>query len=88
MDLFHGLFDLILDAEGRPQLARPPAPPAAVPDPSTGQLLRVAAIDTPARAICPQCETDGQGGYVSFEADLRLAYACPGCRSLVWLAGA
>jgi hypothetical protein len=30
----------------------------------------------------------GAGGFVSFEADLRMAYACPECRELVWLSGA
>jgi hypothetical protein len=30
----------------------------------------------------------GGGGYVSFVSDLRLAFACPSCRTLVWIAGA
>jgi len=25
---------------------------------------------------------------VSFDGDLRMAYACPQCRKLIWLAGA
>ena len=30
----------------------------------------------------------GSGGFVSFDGDLRMAYACPQCRELVWVAGA
>jgi hypothetical protein len=30
----------------------------------------------------------GHGGYVSFDGDLRMVYACPKCRQLVWLQGA
>jgi hypothetical protein len=48
----------------------------------------VATLDAGALAICPSCRTHGTGGFVSFEADLRMAYACPECRELVWLAGA
>lgn len=88
MDLFHGLFQLVTSADGRPRVTRPAAGPAAVPDPATGQPLRVATVETEARAICPRCATAGDGGYVSFVADLRLAYACPSCQTLVWLAGA
>jgi len=88
MDLFHGLFNLITGADGAMRIARPVDGPSAVPDPATGRPLRVATVETETRAICPQCEAPGDGGYVSFEADLRLAYACPSCRTLVWLAGA
>jgi hypothetical protein len=88
MDLFHGLFQLMTGADGATQLTRPAEAPAAVPDPATGRLLRIATVETRTRAICPQCEIAGEGGYVSFESDLRLAYACPSCRTLVWLAGA
>jgi hypothetical protein len=88
MDLFHGLFQLITGHDGQPRLARPHSAPARVPDPATGRLLRVATVEAEARAICPRCETTGDGGYVSFESDLRLAYACPSCLTLVWLAGA
>jgi hypothetical protein len=28
------------------------------------------------------------GGFVSFDGDLRMAYACPECRQFVWLTGA
>jgi hypothetical protein len=88
MDLFHGLFQLITGTDGEPRLSRPDEAPGNVPDPATGRLLRVATVETQARAICPRCEVTGEGGYVSFESDLRLAYACPSCRTLVWLAGA
>jgi hypothetical protein len=88
MDLFHGLFHLVTSADGRPHLARHSAGPGVVPDPATGQPLRIATVDTGAHAICPSCDVAGGGGYVSFESDLRLAYACPSCRTLVWLAGA
>lgn len=88
MDPFCGLFQLITGTDGAPRLSRGVEVPADVPDPSTGRPLRVATVETEARAICPRCETTGQGGYVSFESDLRLAYACPSCRTLVWLAGA
>jgi len=88
MDAFHGLFRLITGTDGQPRLARHDATPATLPDPATGQLLRIATVDAEARAICPQCEASGDGGYVSFESDLRLAYACPSCQTLVWLAGA
>jgi hypothetical protein len=30
----------------------------------------------------------GDGGFVSFDGDLRIAYACPQCCQFVWLAGA
>ena len=88
MDLFHGLFDLVTSTDGQPRIARPADGPVAVPDPATGQPLRIATVEIEARAICPRCATPGDGGYVSFVADLRLAYACPSCRTLVWLAGA
>ena len=29
--------------------------------------------------VCPACTQPGPGGYVSFVADLRLAFACPSC---------
>jgi hypothetical protein len=38
--------------------------------------------------VCPACTQLGAGGYVSFVADLRMAFACPSCRKLVWIAGA
>lgn len=88
MDLFHGLFQLITGTDGQPRLDRPDESPTTLPDPATGRLLRIATVEARTRAICPRCEHRGEGGYVSFESDLRLAYACPSCRTLVWLAGA
>ena len=59
-----------------------------MPDPTTGRPLKVAALELSDRAVCPACTQLGAGGYVSFEVDLRLAFACPACRKLVWIAGA
>ncbi|MEW6320179.1 MAG: hypothetical protein AB1635_03725 [Acidobacteriota bacterium] len=85
---YHGLFRREDAGNGQVVLTRHPASPAMIPDPSTGRLLRVATVESSTRAICPSCATSGHGGYVSFEQDLRLAYACPRCEQLVWLAGA
>jgi hypothetical protein len=87
-DLYHGLFRWEQPLAGPAQVARHPAAPAAIPDPQSGRLLRVATVDARARAICPACEAHGEGGYVSFVQDLRLAYACPSCQKLIWLPGA
>ena len=85
---FHGLFTLQHDDRGVPRLARHASRPDAVPDPATGRPLRIGSVDAPSQAICPACAAPGHGGFVSFESDLRLAYACPSCEQLVWLAGA
>ena len=87
-DLYHGLFRCDQLPSGETQLSRHPAAPASIPDPKSGQLLRVATMDASTRAICPSCLTKGAGGFVSFVQDLRLVYACPSCRELVWLPGA
>jgi hypothetical protein len=50
--------------------------------------LKVASLELSDHSVCPACTTLGSGGYVSFVADLRMAFACPSCRTLVWLAGA
>ena len=65
-----------------------PASPDTIPCPTTGRPLRVATIQDAAPAICPSCANHGAGGFVSFVGDLRMVYACPLCRQLVWLAGA
>lgn len=63
-------------------------PSPTVPCRDTGRPLRVATVEVSDRAVCPACAQLGAGGYVSFVADLRLAFACPSCRKLVWIAGA
>ena len=72
---------------GEPCVVRHEETPRAIPCPTTGRPLRVSTLDAKARAICPKCLVEGRGGFVSFVADLRMAYACPGCRELVWLDG-
>jgi len=88
IDLFHGLFVFHPASKGPGTLARHSAAPGMVPDPQTGRLLKVASVELSDRAVCPACTQSGAGGYVSFESDLRLAFACPSCRQLVWVAGA
>jgi hypothetical protein len=85
--LYHGLFQCHADADGQPRLFRSATGPAMIPCPTTGRPLRIATIEATTAAICPACANHGQGGYVSFDGDLRMAYACPQCRALVWLAG-
>ena len=86
--LFHGLFELRTPAQGRAHLASSASAPRAIPDPQTGRPLKVASVEVSDRGVCPSCTQLGAGGYVSFVSDLRLAFACPSCRTLVWLAGA
>ena len=59
-----------------------------VPCPQTGHPLKVASVEVSDRSVCPACAQLGAGGYITFESDLRLAFACPSCRKLVWMAGA
>ena len=87
-DLFHGLFELWPQASGRPRLTSSADAPRAIPDPLTGRPLTVASLELSESGICPACTQLGSGGYVSFVSDLRLAFACPSCETLVWLAGA
>ena len=86
--LFHGLFELSTHALGHAVLTSSSAAPRAIPDPQTGRPLKVANLELSERGVCPACTQLGAGGYVSFESDLRLAFACPSCRELVWIAGA
>ena len=86
-DLYHGIFRWHTGHDGRPRVVRHDARPDAIPCPTTGRPLRIATIDAGAAAICPSCASPGLGGFVSFDGDLRMAYACPQCRELVWLAG-
>jgi hypothetical protein len=88
VDLFHGLFHWHQASSGTARVLRHAAPPATIPDPDSGRMIKVASIEVTDRAICPACAEPGAGGFVSFVSDLRLAYACPNCRTLVWLAGA
>ena len=85
---FEGLFEFRATPAGLPQLARAQRAAKAIPDPATGRLLKVASVEVSDRTVCPACAQLGAGGYVSFVSDLRLAFACPACRSLVWLPGA
>ena len=87
-DLYHGLFRWERAANGQAQLVPHPEAPIVIPDPDSGRMLRVATVDAHAKGICPACTATGQGGYVSFVQDLRLAYACPSCERLVWINGA
>jgi hypothetical protein len=88
-DLFHGLFEWHPhpQPQGRGRLVSSASPPKAIPDPQTGRPLRVATLELSDRGVCPACAQLGAGGYVSFVSDLRLAFACPSCRKLVWVAG-
>ena len=85
---FHGLFELRVTSHGRPHVASTPSAPTSIPDPQTGRPLKVASVEVSERSVCPACTQLGAGGYVSFVSDLRLAFACPSCRTLVWMAGA
>jgi hypothetical protein len=83
--LLHGLLLPSTTADGQPCVKPAAAKPAMIPCPTTGHPLRVATIDAHAPAICPGCSAHGRGAFVSFVSDLRMAYACPACRQLVWL---
>jgi hypothetical protein len=87
-DQFFGLFELST-AQGRSRalVIRQSSEARSVPCPDTGRPLKVATLEVSDRGICPACTQLGAGGYVSFIGDVRLAFACPSCRKLVWLAG-
>ncbi|MEO8256167.1 MAG: hypothetical protein ABI868_02365 [Acidobacteriota bacterium] len=85
--LFHGIFRCDIGPDGRPRVVRHEAGPGDLPCPTTGRPLRIATIEAGASAICPGCSVQGHGGYVSFDGDLRMAYACPECQRFVWVAG-
>jgi hypothetical protein len=87
-DLFNGLFCWEPGLDGAHRVTRHALSPASIPCPATGRPLHVATIEAAATAICPSCANHGLGGFVSFVADLRMAYACPQCCQLVWLSGA
>jgi len=81
---FGGLF---LHSGDPRRLRRHPAAPKTLSDPNTGRALRIATVEL-GGAICPSCDSRSEGGFVSFEADLRMVYACPTCETLVWMPGA
>ena len=92
-DAFFGLFEMerrVGEAARRLVIRQHPdkSPSRTVPCPETGRPLKVASIEVSDRGVCPACAQLGSGGYISFESDLRLAFACPSCRKLVWIAGA
>ena len=74
-------------AGGDVRLQRHPTAPTTLPDPKTGRALHIATVEV-SGAICPNCERRAHGGFVSFVADLRLVFACPHCKDLVWINGA
>jgi hypothetical protein len=86
--LYHGLFQRSSGDDGEARLSRAASRPEMLPCPTTGRLLRIATIEANTMSICPACANYGQGGFVSFVGDLRMAYACPQCREFIWLAGA
>jgi hypothetical protein len=87
-DLYFGLFTWQALSDGGGRVTRHEAPPQAIPCPDTGRSLKVATLQAATRAICPSCQRQADGGFVSFVSDLRLAYACPACRQLIWVKGA
>jgi hypothetical protein len=87
-DQFYGLFEWKQPAQGAARLMSSASAPRAVPCPDTGRPLKVASLEVSDRGVCPACTQLGAGGYVTFVSDLRLAFACPNCRKLVWITGA
>ena len=87
-DMFYGLFEWKQQAQGAARLMSSASAPRAIPCPDTGRPLKVASLEVSDRSVCPACAQLGAGGYVTFESDLRLAFVCPTCRKLVWIAGA
>ena len=85
-DPYHGVFMHDATAEIA-RLSRHPQAPHTLPDPNTGRALEIATVEL-SGAICPACQKRADGGFVSFVADLRLVFACPHCRDLVWINGA
>jgi ribosomal protein S27AE len=83
--LLNGLLRRI-EHEGEPGLVPHGDRPGTVPCPTTGRVLKVATIDAHTRAVCPRCLQIGRGAFVSFVSDLRMAYACPKCDEVVWVA--
>ena len=84
-DTIRDLLNLVDPAQARPARASFTRTRRTIPDPQTGHPLAVAAVDVSDRSVCPACTQLGAGAYVSFVSDLRLAFACPSCRKLVWV---
>ncbi len=87
-DLYFGLFEWQSFGGSARVTAASVPPPSFVPDPRTGRHLRISTIQASTPAICPVCSCHAHGGFVTFEDDMRIAYACPACRELVWIKGA
>ncbi len=87
-DLYFGLFEWRSSNGIAAVTGRTPSPPVAIPDPRTGRNLRISTIQASTPAICPACSCHADGGFVTFEDDLRIAYACPRCQKLIWIRGA
>ena len=88
-DLYFGIFEWQSSGgAARIALRQNAMPPAFIPDPRTGHRLHISTIQAATPAICPACSSHAHGGFVSFEDDLRIAYACPKCLELVWIRGA
>jgi len=85
LSFFHGLLTRIVH-DGEPSLVPRAERPSSVPCPSTGRSLKVSTIDAHTQAVCPKCQQIGRGAFVSFVSDLRMAYACPKCDEVVWVA--
>jgi hypothetical protein len=88
---FHSLFEWQVQPDGAAQklvVRKQMTARRSVPCPETGRLLTVASVEVSQSSVCPACTQLGAGGYVSFVGDLRLAFACPSCCKLIWIAGA
>lgn len=90
VDIFYGLFERQAETGRSAETLGvcKGSKPRTVPDPHTGRPLQVASVEVSDRSVCPACAQLGAGGYVSFVSDLRIAFACPNCRKLVWVSGA
>jgi hypothetical protein len=86
-DPYYGVFASCIGRDGARELRRHPESPSTLPDPRTGRALKIATVEGSRTAICPSCASRAQGGFISFETDLRMVYACPACQQLVWLHG-
>ncbi len=87
-DLYFGIFEW-QSSDGVARVTRrKESPPTGIPDPRTGRRLRISTVQASTPAICPACSCRAHGGFITFEDDLRIAYACPRCQRLIWITGA